>query len=165
LMAGGYRGQAGSGAPRPRCPRRPALRPPTSAAVPGSEPSGQGLPPPPRLLAASSAPSGVSAPPRKGGGVGGSGDAGLGPLRSLAPLLSSSRAAEKFGSPSSDLLLSPPPSFRQLLSSSLRSTRGAGPSGLTWQVDLCTQRRWESLELSLEKEAGLRGGLTKLLFL
>lgn len=101
----------------------------------------------------------------EGGGVGGSGAAGLGPLRSLAPLLSSSRAAEKFGSPSSDLLLSPPPSFRQVLSSSLRSTRGAGPSGLTWQVGLCTQRRWKSVELSLEKEARLRGGLTKLLFL
>lgn len=98
--------------------------------------------------------------------MGGSGAAGLGPLRTLPPLLSSSGAAEKFGSPSSDLLLSPPPSFRQVLSSSLRGTRGAGHSGLTWQVGLCTQRGWErSLELSLEKEAGLRGGLAKLLFL
>lgn len=88
--------------------------------------------------------------------MGGSGT-GLGPLRSLVPLLSSSGAAEKFGSPSSDLLLSPPPSFGQVLSSSLRSTRGAGPSELTWQVGLCTQRRWESLELSLEKGGRTEG--------
>lgn len=99
----------------------------------------------------------------EGGGVGGSGAAGLGPLRSLAPLLSSCRAAEKFGSPSSDLRLSPPPTFRQVLSSSLRGTCGAGLAGLTTQVGLCTPRRWErSLEL-LPLEEG--GGLRKLLFL
>lgn len=94
--------------------------------------------------------------------MGGSGAASLGPLRSLAPF---SLVRELLRSLALQALTCffphpHPPTFRQVLSSSLGGTCGAGPARLTWQVDLSTQRRWEwSLELLLlEEEVGLRVG-------
>lgn len=160
----GRRGSGGERSPLPRCPPSPARRPPASAAVPGSEPSGQGLPPPPRLLASSSAPSGVSAPFLPRGGVGDSRESAFG-CCAFSPRFFG--VAEKFALRASDLLLHHPPApmFKLVPSASLSGTCGRGRMGrASRQVGQHHEAviSGKDFGVPLQAQAGMRGRAEKM---
>lgn len=91
---------------------------------------------------------------------------GSGAARLRAAVLSSSRAAKKFGFPSSDLLLSPPPTFRQVFPSSRLARMGGARRADLAGGSVRPLKVGEAFRTATPRRGGgAEGGLRKLLFL